>query len=205
MLSAIESASVLAANLSMEMEDNFALHHRPKTNLEEFPPDQERISSEFRSGGAQETLEKEGVEGSDRMYDLQLPDSQQGRRRVPFASSSLSTLPQRKKSHYLFSHDKLRSTLKYPNNVIKRFNPAFSLCLRCTESVVVNPSFRFASDAIVAFRRVSKGDIIAFDDKHVSGICCPYDEAYILMPTRAPVVGEEAWFYGVPDHGDSCH
>lgn len=67
--------------------------------------------------------------------------------------------------------------------------------LRTAGSVYVGSGFRWRRD-VKAFQLVSRGDIIAEDDRQ-GAISCPHDTARIVMPTHLPVAGEEAWLWGV--------
>lgn len=66
--------------------------------------------------------------------------------------------------------------------------------LNCEENEKVREGFKFIRN-IEAFEQVPFGEIIATDDI-VGNIYSKYKPVtYIVMPTKNPVLGEEAWFY----------
>jgi succinylglutamate desuccinylase len=68
-----------------------------------------------------------------------------------------------------------------------------------TNRVKVGEGFRFVR-RVQAFEHVDFNELLAVDDE-VGEIRCPYEEgAVVIMPTAAPVVGEEAWFWGRANH-----
>ncbi len=51
---------------------------------------------------------------------------------------------------------------------------------------------------VEAFQRVEHGQLMAEDDEE-GELRCPFpDGALLVMPTQIPVLGEEAWFWGLP-------
>lgn len=69
--------------------------------------------------------------------------------------------------------------------------------LKVDTSEKLRRGFRFAID-VRAFQKVKYDDLIAVDDE-VGEMHCPYENgSWIIMPSAYPVVGEEAWFWGVP-------
>jgi hypothetical protein len=64
-----------------------------------------------------------------------------------------------------------------------------------TNQVRVRKGFRYAR-RVQAFEHVAYNELLAMDDE-VGEIRCPFEEgAVVIMPTSAPIVGEEAWFWG---------
>lgn len=84
--------------------------------------------------------------------------------------------------------DKLVHTHTYPR------------ILKCVKSEKVREGFKYLRE-IKAFDFVKHGDIIA-KDSEVGDIKCEADPAhkgaYVVMPTRIPYVGEEAFYWGIP-------
>lgn len=70
--------------------------------------------------------------------------------------------------------------------------------LRNAGSVMVKPGFKFTQNTL-AFKYATHLQLLAKDDE-TGNICCPFpDGAYVVMPTEQPVLGEEAWMWGVPN------
>ena len=66
--------------------------------------------------------------------------------------------------------------------------------LESMENEPVRKGFKFVKP-VIAFERVPYGEVIAVDDV-VGEIKSKYTGGtYIVMPTKKPVFGEEAWFY----------
>lgn len=66
--------------------------------------------------------------------------------------------------------------------------------LNSKENEKVRKGFKFVRN-VEAFEMVPFGEVIATDDV-VGEICSKYETGtYIVMPTKKPVFGEEAWFY----------
>jgi len=64
-----------------------------------------------------------------------------------------------------------------------------------TNQVRVGRGFRYAR-RLEAFEHVAYNELLAIDDE-VGEIRCPFEEgAVVIMPTSAPIIGEEAWFWG---------
>eukprot|EP00026_Physarum_polycephalum_P002624 Phypoly_transcript_02631.p1 GENE.Phypoly_transcript_02631~~Phypoly_transcript_02631.p1 ORF type:complete len:853 (+),score=145.66 Phypoly_transcript_02631:90-2648(+) len=69
--------------------------------------------------------------------------------------------------------------------------------LTCVTAEKVRPGFEYLRD-VKAFDFVKRGDVIAKDDE-VGDIKCEADHgAYVVMPTKKPYVGEEAFYWAVP-------
>ena len=67
--------------------------------------------------------------------------------------------------------------------------------MECNRAEVVRPHFSFHRH-VEAFEHVPFNELLAHDER--GEIRCPYaDGAYIVMPAALPVLGEEAWFWGV--------
>lgn len=61
--------------------------------------------------------------------------------------------------------------------------------------VRVGKGFRYTR-RVQAFEHVLHDELLAMDEE-VGELRCPFKEgAVIIMPTSAPVLGEEAWFWG---------
>jgi predicted deacylase len=74
-------------------------------------------------------------------------------------------------------------------------SPPQSVTVRRGETV--RPGFRWAGGAPPpAFSRVAPGAIVAADDERGDILCDIQGGAIIVMPTAAPVVGEDAWLWG---------
>jgi hypothetical protein len=69
--------------------------------------------------------------------------------------------------------------------------------MRSSSSVMVRKGFRFARE-FAAFTRVASGEVIATDDVVGTITCQHAGGAFIVMPTRLPFEGEEAWYWGFP-------
>jgi len=93
-----------------------------------------------------------------------------------------------------------RKTIETAKELILQFisgdrTPRAKEVISCSSSQCLCKGFKFARD-IHAFQRVDADELIATDD--LGEIRCPFRDSYIIMPSSNHILGEEAWFWGVP-------
>jgi len=93
-----------------------------------------------------------------------------------------------------------RSTIEFAKDTIISFirddkapKARNILCCHCSQTL--EEGFKFVKK-VTAFEKVNYGELVAVDQ--FKEIRCPYKNgAFIIMPTSKPVIGEEAWFWGL--------
>lgn len=97
-------------------------------------------------------------------------------------------------------HEGVRETIDAAKRVIMSFILGHRLSHQKKRFVGINQvrvgkGFRYMRP-VHSFEHVAHNELVAVDDE-VGEIRCPFEEgALVIMPTSAPIVGEEAWFWG---------